>query len=117
MGSSMSSMENCRLYGPQLREDVGILPHSYLFAQSTHCQAQRVHIELPQPEQLMVDGDLYSDVEAIEYKTEPEGLLFCTGKATEVCEAGEAILPELSCRQPTAMFLQRQACFLESSQQ
>lgn len=61
----------------QLMEDLGILTRRYWFARSVHRPARRLEIELPQPELVMVDGDLYDNVDAIHYEVEPAHLPFC----------------------------------------
>jgi len=59
----------------QLREDFGILTRSGLFARSIHRQARRVEVELQRPAVLMVDGDLYREVDAVRLQVEPARLL------------------------------------------
>ncbi len=62
----------------QLREDLAIFLRTYHFTRSVHRPARHLEIEIPQRGTLMVDGDLYHDVEAVQYDVEPGRLTFCT---------------------------------------
>jgi diacylglycerol kinase family enzyme len=67
----------------QLMEDCGIFTRTRIFERSIHRAAQRLEIEIPRCGTVMVDGDLYSDVDAICYEVEPSRLTCCTAPIEE----------------------------------
>jgi diacylglycerol kinase family enzyme len=85
----------------QLMEDLGILTRRYWFARSVHRPARRLSIQLPQPATLMVDGDLYTNVDLVQYEVAPAHLPFCAA-APPVKAIEAAPVPSLAMR--TAAF-------------
>lgn len=64
----------------QLLEDLGTLTQTYFFDPSQHAQAHQIAIELPVPMTLMVDGDLYEHVDAVDYTVMTKKLRCCVGE-------------------------------------
>lgn len=64
----------------QLLEDLGTLTQTYFYEPSQHAQAHQFEIELPVPATLMVDGDLYDNVDAVCYQVVNRNLRCCIGE-------------------------------------
>src|SRR5262249_23945492 len=62
----------------QLLEDLGVLTQTYAFERARHVAARQVEVILAIPGTLMVDGDLISDVERVQFSVAPGRLGCCT---------------------------------------
>jgi diacylglycerol kinase (ATP) len=62
--------------GPQILHNLAVLTHTYFYATALEFQARTLTVELPTPQRLMIDGEVWDAVSALRFEVLP-GRLAC----------------------------------------
>lgn len=62
--------------GPQLLHNLAVLTHTYFYATASEFQARTLTLDLPTPQRLMIDGEVWEAVSALRFEVLP-GRLAC----------------------------------------